>query len=80
MQRCFPRRIGPSLGNASPDAALAAIKDPLSQLVAAGVLFRSGRATPAVIATGGGHRIGARLAPAFAGLAGGAATARAGGR
>ena len=31
------------------DAALAAIKDPLSQLVAAGVLFRSGRATPAVI-------------------------------
>lgn len=38
-------------GNASPDAALAAIKDPLSQLVAAGVLFRSGRATPGVIAT-----------------------------
>ncbi len=38
------------VGNASPDAALAAIKDPLSQLVAAGVLFRSGHATPAVIA------------------------------
>jgi hypothetical protein len=39
------------IGNAAPDAALAAIKDPLSQLVAAGVLFRSGRATPRVIAT-----------------------------
>ncbi len=38
------------VGNASPDTALAAIKDPLSQLVAAGVLFRRGRATPAVIA------------------------------
>ncbi len=37
------------VGNATPDAALAAIKDPLSQLVAAGVLFRSGRATPVVI-------------------------------
>ena len=30
---------------------MAAIQDPLSQLVAAGVLFRSGRATPGVIAT-----------------------------
>jgi hypothetical protein len=39
------------VGNASPDAALATIKDPLSQLVAAGVLFRTGRATPGVIAT-----------------------------
>jgi len=39
------------VGDASPDAALVAIKDPLSQLVAAGVLFRSGRATPGVIAT-----------------------------
>ncbi|MFW2356224.1 hypothetical protein [Hydrogenophaga sp.] len=38
------------VGNAAPDAALAAIQDPLSQLVAAGVLFRSGRATPGVIA------------------------------
>ena len=38
------------IGNAAPDAALAAIKDPLSQLVAAGVLFRTGRATPGVIA------------------------------
>lgn len=39
------------VGNAAPDAAVAAIKDPLSQLVAAGVLLRSGRATPGVIAT-----------------------------
>lgn len=39
------------VGNAAPDAALAAIQDPLSQLVAAGVLFRSGRATPGVVAT-----------------------------
>lgn len=37
------------VGNAAPDAALAAIKDPLPQLVAAGVLFRSGLATPGVI-------------------------------
>lgn len=33
----------------SPDAALAAVKDPLSKLVAAGVLLRSGRATPSVL-------------------------------
>ncbi len=39
------------VGNAAPDAALAAITDPLSRLVAAGVLFRSGRATPGVIET-----------------------------
>lgn len=39
------------VGNAAPDAAVAAIKDPLSQLVAAGVLLRSGRATPGVITT-----------------------------
>lgn len=39
------------VGNPAPAAALAAIKDPLSLLVAAGVLFRSGRATPAVITT-----------------------------
>ncbi len=38
-------------GNAAPDAAVAAIKDPLSQLVAAGVLLRGGRATPGVLAT-----------------------------
>ncbi|MDR7149091.1 hypothetical protein J2W49_001040 [Hydrogenophaga palleronii] len=35
---------------AAPDAALAAIQDPLSRLVAAGALMRSGRATPGVIA------------------------------
>lgn len=39
------------VGGAAPDAAVATIKDPLSQLVAAGVLLRSGRATPGVIAT-----------------------------
>jgi hypothetical protein len=37
------------VGRAAPDAAVAAIQDPLSQLVAAGVLLRSGRATPTVI-------------------------------
>ncbi len=37
------------VGNTAPDAALASIQDPLSQLVAAGVLFRSGRATPGVM-------------------------------
>lgn len=39
------------VGNAAPDAAVAAMDDPLSQLVAAGVLLRSGRATPGVITT-----------------------------
>lgn len=34
----------------SPDAALAAIEDPVSQLVAAGVLFRRGLATPTTLA------------------------------
>ncbi|WP_332740254.1 hypothetical protein [Hydrogenophaga sp.] len=38
------------VGSAAPDAALSAIQDPLSQLVAAGVLFRSGRTTPGVMA------------------------------
>jgi len=33
------------------DAALAQMKDPLSRLVAAGVMFRSGRASPATIST-----------------------------
>ena len=47
----LPEAHRPLVGNAAPDAALASIKDPLSQLVAAGVLFRSGRATPRVIAT-----------------------------
>jgi hypothetical protein len=37
------------VGSAAPDAALAAMKDPLSRLVAAGVLLRSGRATPGVV-------------------------------
>lgn len=36
---------------AGGDAALAAVKDPLSQLVAAGVMLRTGRASPATIAT-----------------------------
>ena len=35
---------------ATPDTALASIEDPVSRLVAAGVLMRSGRATPGVIA------------------------------
>ncbi|CAN5462914.1 hypothetical protein BH11PSE7_BH11PSE7_36210 [soil metagenome] len=35
---------------ANGDAALKGIKDPLSQLVAAGVLFQTGRATPTTIA------------------------------
>jgi hypothetical protein len=35
--------------SANPDAALAAIQDPVSRLVAAGVLMRSGRATPGVV-------------------------------
>lgn len=35
---------------ASDPAALRAIEDPLARLVAAGVLFRSGRASPAVLA------------------------------
>ncbi|MBA4260589.1 MAG: hypothetical protein C0443_00770 [Comamonadaceae bacterium] len=37
-------------GSATPDAALAAIADPLSRLVAAGVLFQRGQVTPGVIA------------------------------
>lgn len=37
-------------GSASPDAALAAIADPLSRLVAAGVLLQRSQATPGVIA------------------------------
>lgn len=39
------------VASAEPDAAVAAIQDPLSQLVAAGVLLRSGRATPGLITT-----------------------------
>jgi hypothetical protein len=37
-------------GSATPDAALAAIEDPLSRLVAAGALFQRTQATPGVIA------------------------------
>ena len=37
-------------GSAAPDAALAAITDPLSRLVAAGALFQRGQVTPGVIA------------------------------
>jgi hypothetical protein len=36
-------------GSASPDGALASIQDPLSRLVAAGVLLRRSQATPGVI-------------------------------
>jgi hypothetical protein len=38
-------------GSAAPDAALAAIHDPLSRLVAAGVLLRRNQATPGVVAS-----------------------------
>jgi hypothetical protein len=37
-------------GSAAPDAALAAIADPLSRLVAAGALFQRSQATPGVLA------------------------------
>ncbi len=37
-------------GSVAPDAALAAIADPLSRLVAAGALFQRGQATPGIIA------------------------------
>ncbi len=37
-------------GSTAPDAALAAITDPLSRLVAAGTLFQRSQATPGVIA------------------------------
>jgi hypothetical protein len=37
------------LGNAAPTPALEGIADPLSRLVAAGVLFEAGRADPAVV-------------------------------
>ncbi|MDL1863285.1 hypothetical protein FBR04_19980 [Betaproteobacteria bacterium PRO7] len=39
-----------SLGADAADAALRAIEDPLARLVAAGVVFRANRATPATIA------------------------------
>jgi hypothetical protein len=37
-------------GSAAPEAAIAAIADPLSRLVAAGALFQRGQASPGVIA------------------------------
>lgn len=44
-----PRYRGVTTG--ADAAALNAIEDPLSRMIAAGVLFRSGRATPQVLAT-----------------------------
>lgn len=38
------------LGGGAPESALAGVKDPLSRLVGAGVLLRSGRASPSVLA------------------------------
>ncbi|MDP3825891.1 MAG: hypothetical protein Q8Q74_05015, partial [Polaromonas sp.] len=42
-----PQRVAAAAG--ADAAALKAMSDPLSQLVAAGVLFRAGRASPAVL-------------------------------
>ncbi|MEW5880109.1 MAG: hypothetical protein AB1761_06645 [Pseudomonadota bacterium] len=44
------RAVAASVGADGADAALRAIEDPLARLVAAGVLFRANRATPATIA------------------------------
>ncbi|MFZ5539665.1 MAG: hypothetical protein ACOY5V_08010 [Pseudomonadota bacterium] len=44
------RAVAASVGADSADAALRAIEDPLARLIAAGVLFRANRATPATIA------------------------------
>lgn len=44
------RGVAASLGADAADAALRAIEDPLARLVAAGVVFRANRATPATIA------------------------------
>lgn len=43
------RAVASASSDAASSAALQGISDPLSKLVAAGVLFRSGRATPAVL-------------------------------
>lgn len=43
------RAVAASLGAGGTDAALRAIEDPLARLVAAGVVFRANRATPATI-------------------------------
>lgn len=45
-----PARVAAGSGQAAQGAALAAFEDPLSRLVAAGVLFRAGRIAPAGIA------------------------------
>ncbi|WP_439517156.1 hypothetical protein [Hydrogenophaga sp.] len=45
----LPEVHRPLVTSTAPDAAVAAIQDPLSQLVAAGVLLKTGRATPGVI-------------------------------
>lgn len=44
-----PPHRGLAAGSSSPDATLAGIEEPLSRLVAAGVLMRRGQATPGVI-------------------------------
>lgn len=44
------RAVAASLGTGNADGALRAIEDPLARLVAAGVVFRADRATPATIA------------------------------
>ena len=44
-----PQRAAAAASEASAAAALRAIDDPLSRLIAAGVLFRSGRASPEVL-------------------------------
>lgn len=46
----LPEAARAVVASGSPEAALAGVKDPLSRLVAAGVLLRSGRATPSVLA------------------------------
>ncbi|MGQ2924311.1 MAG: hypothetical protein ACT6RR_18670 [Hydrogenophaga sp.] len=46
----LPEAARAVVASGSPESALAGLKDPLSRLVAAGVLLRSGRATPAVLA------------------------------
>ena len=45
----LPEAARAVVAGGSPDAALGGLKDPLSRLVAAGVLLRSGRATPGVL-------------------------------
>ena len=64
---------------ASPTTDLAAIErmgDPFSRLVGAAVSLQAGRASPAVVGARGRCRLGPRLAPAAAGLAGSPASLR----